>query len=95
MTDRGPRRLLRPSELEPVHLDLRRIFWAVIGAWTLALVVSGALTLAGRLEGRIPWICVTGIALGFLALLWERRNGPDHQAPRPEAVESEGAERDA
>ena len=72
----GPRRLLRPSELEPVHLNLRRIFWVGIALWVLALVVSLVLTATGHLDGRIPWICVTGAGLGFLALLWESRNTP-------------------
>ena len=42
MTARRPR-LLDPSRLEPVHLDLRRVFLAGIAAWTLALAVTGAL----------------------------------------------------
>nr|WP_297426284.1 DUF2530 domain-containing protein [uncultured Actinotalea sp.] len=73
MTARRPR-LLDPSRLEPVHLDLRRVFLAGIAAWTLALAVTGALAAAGQVGTRMPWICAAGIALGGLALLWERRH---------------------
>ncbi|WP_225755164.1 DUF2530 domain-containing protein [Actinotalea sp. Marseille-Q4924] len=73
MTDRRPR-LLEPSRLEPVHLDLRTVFLAGIGLWTVALLVSLVLTASGQVAPRIAWICAAGIGLGGLALLWERRN---------------------
>lgn len=73
MTERRPR-LLDPSRLEPVRLDLRRVFLAGIAAWTVALAVTGVLAVAGQVGARMPWICAAGIALGGLALLWERRH---------------------
>lgn len=75
MTDR--RGLLAPSELRPLELDLRRVFWTFIALWGLALVVVGVLALTGSVEGRIVAICATGFGLGFVALGWERwRFGP-------------------
>lgn len=71
---RPPPTLLEPSRLEPVHLDLRRVFLGGIVLWTVALVVSAALAAGGQVGARIPWICAAGLALGGLALLWERRN---------------------
>jgi hypothetical protein len=73
VTDRRPR-LLEPSRLEPVHLDLRRVFLGGIAAWTVALVVTGVLAATGQVDARMPWISAAGIALGGLALLWERRH---------------------
>ncbi|EYR62640.1 hypothetical protein N866_06715 [Actinotalea ferrariae CF5-4] len=73
MTTRRPS-LLEPSRLEPVHLDLRKVFLGGIALWTVALVVSLVLVATGQVGVRIPWICAAGVALGGLALLWERRN---------------------
>jgi hypothetical protein len=73
VTERRPR-LLDPSRLEPVHLDLRKVFLAGIALWAVALVVTGVLAATGQIGPRMPWICAAGIALGGLALLWERRN---------------------
>lgn len=68
-------RLLRPSTLEPVELDLRKVIVAGIVTWLLALGVLLALTAAdGREIGRGVAICVSGVALGLLGLVWERRH---------------------
>ncbi|NCT90557.1 DUF2530 domain-containing protein [Cellulomonas sp. APG4] len=76
----GPRRMLQPSELEPVHVDLRTVFLVGIAVWLLALVVSVVLTATDHLDGRIPWICVTGAVLGLLALAWESRTRAERQS---------------
>lgn len=87
MTDR--RSLLDPSELTPLALDLRRVFWAFIALWGVALVVVIGLAAAGSAPGRAVAICATGFGLGFLALAWERwRFGPRRDA-------GTGAEADA
>lgn len=67
-------RMLRPSTLEPVRLDLRRVLLAGIGLWTLALVITVVLALTGRTDAVPAAVCGTGIALGGAGLLWERRN---------------------
>jgi hypothetical protein len=66
--------LLEPSKVAPLVVDLRRVIWAAIGLWLVALAVVGALTLGGVATGRGLWICATGLALGFVALDWERRH---------------------
>ncbi len=65
---------LQPSRIAPLRVDLRRVFWVGIGLWAVALAVVGALALTGAGTGRAVWICLTGFALGFLALDWERRH---------------------
>jgi len=66
-------RILEPSNLRPVELDLRRVFGAIMGLWAVALLVLGVVGLVGSVEGRSVAICATGLALGFPALAWERR----------------------
>ncbi|NTW42063.1 MAG: DUF2530 domain-containing protein [Cellulomonadaceae bacterium] len=65
--------MLAPSTLEPVPVDLSRVFWAGIGAWTVALVVCGILRLTGSIGERAVPICVAGLLLGVLGLVWDRR----------------------
>ena len=84
VTERRPS-LLEPSRLEPVHLDLRKVFLRGIALWVVALVVAVVLAVAGQIGPRIPWICAAGVALGGLALLWERR----HRPTAPEQVRPE------
>lgn len=67
-------RFLEPSRIAPLTVDLRRVFWVGIGMWAAALAVVGVLALLGTATGRAAWICLTGFALGFLALDWERRH---------------------
>lgn len=67
-----PRGLLAPSTLRPLELDLRTVFWVVIAAWAVALAVVGVLAASRPVEGRTAAICAAGLALGFLALAWER-----------------------
>lgn len=75
MTDR--RSLLDPSDLTPLDLDLRRVFWAFIAVWGVALAVVVVLAATGNVPGRAVAVCATGFGLGFVALGWERwRFGP-------------------
>ncbi|WP_255491753.1 MULTISPECIES: VanZ family protein [unclassified Actinotalea] len=69
----GLRSLLAPSTLDPVELDLRRVFVAGIGAWAVALVVVGALAASDRATATDVATCATGMVLGGLALVWEHR----------------------
>lgn len=64
--------LLAPSTLRPVELDLGTVFWAITGAFAIALVVTGVIGLVGSIEGRTVAICATGFGLGFLAQGWLR-----------------------
>lgn len=73
MTHDGRPSLLEPSRLEPVELDLRRVFLVGIALWVVGLAVTTVLTATGDLEGRMPWICLVGLVLGGMALVWEHR----------------------
>lgn len=68
------RSLVRPSRLEPVRLDLRRVFLVGIALWTVALVVAGVLAASGSVAATGVATCATGVLLGGAALLWERRH---------------------
>ncbi len=68
------RALVRPSRLEPVRLDLRRVFLAGIALWTAALVVVGVMAASGAAAATGVATCATGVVLGGAALLWERRH---------------------
>ena len=73
----GRRGLLDPSEIAPLELDLRRVFWVFIALWAVALVGVGVAAVVGDVPGRTVAICATGFGLGFVALAWERwRFGP-------------------
>lgn len=65
-------RLLEPSRIEPLDVDLRAVLLAGIGAWLVALATLGVLELAGRSTGRAVWVCLAGLALGGWGLVWER-----------------------
>lgn len=64
--------LLAPSTLTPVDVDLRTVFWAVTGAFAVALAVTGVVAVVGSADGRTVAICATGVGLGLLAQGWVR-----------------------
>lgn len=70
------RRLLEPSRLAPVPVDLRRVFLVGTGLWLVALAAAGTLAAMGSVTTRTVVTCATGAGLGVLALLWARRRGP-------------------
>lgn len=70
--------LLQPSTLEPVHLDLRRVFWTGTAVWAVALAVASVLVLTGHLQGRAVGVCATGVALGLMGVVWARFRGAAH-----------------
>lgn len=82
MTDHRPRpRLLEPSHVQPVLVDLRRVFWAGIAVWVVALAVALVGWGRGEVEPRTVATCVAGVLLGFAALVWERRRRRRAAAP--------------
>lgn len=70
--------LLAPSTLEPVRLDLRRVFWVGTAVWCLALVVTVALAATGYVVGRGIAVCAVGVALGLVAVAWSKGRGAAH-----------------
>ncbi len=68
------RRLLEPSEFEPTPVDLRQVALIGIGLWAIALATIGVLAAFGVDTGNGAVVCVTGVALGGIGLLWERRH---------------------
>ncbi|WP_372594793.1 DUF2530 domain-containing protein [Actinotalea sp.] len=70
------RRLLEPSRLAPVPVDLTRVFLVGTALWVVALVVFALLASVGDGSSRAVATCATGAGLGLLAVLWARRRGP-------------------
>lgn len=70
--------LLQPSTLEPVHLDLRRVFWTGTAIWAVALAVAALLVLTDRLPARAVGVCATGVALGLIGVVWAKFRGEAH-----------------
>lgn len=66
-------RLLEPSRLAPVEVDLARVALAGTGLWLVAAVVALVLVVAGPATWTAVHVCVTGVVLGLLAVLWARR----------------------
>ncbi|QAY63623.1 DUF2530 domain-containing protein [Xylanimonas allomyrinae] len=58
----------------PVSVDLRKVVLWGMAAWGVALVVTGILALTGTLRWTAAAVCASGLALGGLGLLWERRH---------------------
>jgi hypothetical protein len=64
----------RPAP-EPPPSHLRGVVLVGIGAWTVALVVSGVALATGNDDAReIVATCIAGLALGGLGLLWTARH---------------------
>lgn len=65
--DRG-----RP-EPEPLELDLRAVILVGMAVWAAVLLVAVVVTVLGAATGHLVPICLAGLALGCLGLLWVRR----------------------
>ncbi|MGN8245034.1 DUF2530 domain-containing protein [Cellulomonas soli] len=60
------------SPVDPVKVDLRHVVLVGMALWTVGLIVVGVLALTGRAPGQAVAVCVAGLVLGVLALLWTR-----------------------
>lgn len=68
----------KPSP-KPVQVDLRRIFLLGTGLWTVALLILVALKLYGLDTIKPISVCVSGIVIGLLMLVWEHFNRRDYR----------------
>lgn len=68
--------ILRPDRRRedppPVDVDMRRVLLVGLALWVAGLVVAVVLWRAGVITTTPVWSCVAGVALGFVALAWER-----------------------
>lgn len=75
-----------------MQVDLRRIFLLGTGAWILALVVVGVLALTGMTVTKPFIVCLSGVGVGILLMIWEHSNRWDYrrlaQPPDPEPKEA-------
>ncbi len=65
-------RLLEPSRLAPVEVDLRRVVLVGTLAWLLGAVVTTVLAATAVVPWVVVHVCLAGVALGGLGLLWVR-----------------------
>jgi len=70
------RRLLEPSRLAPVPVNLTHVFLVGTGIWLAALAVAAMLAVSGSVEWRTVVTCAAGAAMGVAGALWARRRGP-------------------
>ncbi len=82
----------RPSP-RPVQVDLRRIFLLGTGAWILALAVVGILALTGMTVTKPLIVCLSGVGVGILLLIWEHFNRWDYRrlAQQPDSEPEEAS----
>ncbi|WP_448631302.1 DUF2530 domain-containing protein [Cellulomonas soli] len=69
--------LMNPSTetpVEPVKVDLRHVVLVGMALWGLGLVVVTVLIMTDRAHGEAVAVCLSGLLLGVLALLWTRRH---------------------
>ena len=90
MTDdpSGVRRLLQPSSLQPVRLDLGIVFRIGTVIWLVVAGVVAVLVVQDRVAPQALWTCATGAVLGVLGAIWARRHRPD-----PTETDADGAGR--
>jgi hypothetical protein len=60
-------------EPEPLELNLRTVILAGMAVWAATLLVAVVVTALGATTGRLVPVCLAGLALGCLGLLWVRR----------------------
>ena len=81
----------RPSP-RPMQVDLRRIFLLGTGFWIVALVLVGILALTGMTVTKPLIVCLSGVGVGILLMIWEYFNRWDYrrlaQQPDPEPGEA-------
>jgi hypothetical protein len=62
------------SPSPPAEVDLARVVRVGMALWLVGLVVTLVLAAVGTTDWVPFAVCVTGLALGGLALLWARRH---------------------
>lgn len=62
------------SSSPPVEVDLSRVVRVGMALWLVGLVVTLVLAATATTDWVPFAVCVTGLALGVLALLWARRH---------------------
>lgn len=68
----------RPSP-KPVQVDLRKIFLFGTVVWTLVLAVIAVLKLIGFETTKPLIVCLSGVGVGILLIVWEHFNRWDYR----------------
>jgi hypothetical protein len=83
----------RRPDPAPSELDVFRVIAIGTSAWTVGLIVGGLLYVAGISSWQVPAACATGVALGGIWWLHERRrarrNTGDATASNPPDARSD------
>lgn len=69
--------LLHPQRTPPppIDVDLARVMGVGTGVWAVVLVVTSVLWRLDVVPGTWVWVGAAGVVLGFVGVLWARRNG--------------------
>lgn len=62
---------VRKPAPKPVRVDLRKVFGIGTSLWAVALVVALVLMMLGLHALPLAFMCIAGIAIGILMLIWE------------------------
>lgn len=68
----------RPSP-KPVQVDLRKIFLFGTAAWIVFLIIMAILKLAGFETTKPLIVCLAGVGVGILLIIWEHFNRWDYR----------------
>ena len=63
--------LIDPAVRKPVRVDLRKVFAIGTGLWIVALIVVLILLAVGYSVMPLVIMCVAGVIIGLLLLIWE------------------------
>jgi hypothetical protein len=82
----------RRQDVRPADVDLRVVVLVGIAAWCVAAATFGVLALVSDVDVTTQLlVCVAGLSLGLLGLVWEhlnrRRYRPARTGPQPDAPE--------
>ncbi|MCH4161269.1 MAG: DUF2530 domain-containing protein [Bifidobacterium sp.] len=68
----------RPSP-KPIQVDLRKVFVVGTSLWSLALIITVCLWLAGIEPLGPALVCASGVIIGLMLLIWERINRKEYR----------------
>lgn len=68
----------RPSP-KPVQVDLRKIFLFGTAVWVVVLAIMAILKLVGFETTKPLIVCLAGVGVGILLIIWERFNRWDYR----------------
>ncbi|WP_227748714.1 DUF2530 domain-containing protein [Oerskovia douganii] len=86
--------LIHPERRRPnapaLRVDLRPVILVGMSLWAVGLVAAVVLLALDRATFELPATCAAGIALGVVALGWERRNRSEYRSADDDPAAADG-----